>query len=134
MSVQHPLDTEILSRHIIQICHILTLPALSALMKPDGNTLPDGFPRQAKGVGDIKGYLRQFAATNYHPAGTCAMMSEDLGGVVDEFLIVYGTANVRVCDASVIPILLRENILSTIYVLAEKGDFSPKKRGWACGT
>jgi choline dehydrogenase-like flavoprotein len=49
------------------------------------------------------------------------MMSEDLGGVVDESLIVYGTVNLRVCDASVIPILPRGNILSTVYALAEKG-------------
>jgi choline dehydrogenase-like flavoprotein len=74
-----------------------------------------------KEVEDMKRYLRQFAATNYHPAGTSAMMSEELGGVVDEFLKVYGTANVRVCDASIIPILPRGNILSTVYALAEKG-------------
>jgi choline dehydrogenase-like flavoprotein len=49
------------------------------------------------------------------------MMSEDLDGVVDEPLIVSGTANRRVCDASVIPILPRGNILSTVYALAEKG-------------
>lgn len=49
------------------------------------------------------------------------MMSEELDGVVDENLRVYGTANVRVCDASVIPILPRGNILSTVYAVAEKG-------------
>jgi hypothetical protein len=49
------------------------------------------------------------------------MMSKDLGGVVDGSLLVYGTANVRVCDASVIPILPRGNILSTVYALTEKG-------------
>jgi len=34
---------------------------------------------------------------------------------------VYGTANVRVCNASIIPLLPRGNILSTVYALAEKG-------------
>lgn len=119
--LQHPLDAEILSRHVIQIGQMLTLPMLSAHLRPGGNTLPNGFPRQTKEVEDVERYLRQFAATNYHPAGTCAMMREELGGVVDESLIVYGTANVRVCDASIIPIIPRGNILSTVYALAEKG-------------
>lgn len=34
---------------------------------------------------------------------------------------MYGTANVRVCNASIIPLLPRGNILSTVYALAEKG-------------
>lgn len=119
--LQHPLDVEVLARHIIQIGRMLKLPILSEHLKYGGDTLPRGFPRQAQEVEEVEGYLRQFAATNYHPAGTCAMMSEDLDGVVDESLKVYGTANVRVCDASVIPILPRGNILSTVYALAEKG-------------
>jgi choline dehydrogenase-like flavoprotein len=119
--LQHPLDAEILSRHMGQIGRMLTLPILSEQLKPGGKTLPSGFPRWPKDLEEIKGYLREFSATNYHPAGTCAMMSEDLDGVVDESLKVYGTANVRVCDASVIPILPRGNILSTVYALAEKG-------------
>ncbi|TGO28295.1 hypothetical protein BPAE_0029g00230 [Botrytis paeoniae] len=119
--LEHPLDAEILSRHIIQIGQMLEQPKLSALLKPDGNTLPSGFPRHAKSVEEVTRFIRQFGATNYHPVGTCAMMSEDLDGVVDENLVVYGTANVRVCDASVIPIEPRGNVLSTVYATAEKG-------------
>ncbi|KAF7909502.1 uncharacterized protein EAF01_003220 [Botrytis porri] len=119
--LEHPLDAEILSRHIIQIGQMLEQPKLSALLKPNGNTLPSGFPRRAKSVEEVTRYIRQFGATNYHPVGTCAMMSEDLDGVVDENLMVHGTANVRVCDASVIPIEPRGNVLSTVYAVAEKG-------------
>ncbi|KAM0127501.1 hypothetical protein ACHAO1_009495 [Botrytis cinerea] len=119
--LEHPLDAEMLSRHIIQIGQLLEQPKLSALLKPDGNTLPSGFPRHTKSVEEVTRFIRQFGATNYHPVGTCAMMSEDLDGVVDENLIVYGTANVRVCDASVIPIEPRGNVLSTVYATAEKG-------------
>lgn len=64
--------------------------------------------------------IRACAHTNYHPAGTCAMMSEKVGGVVDSTLRVYGTANVRVCDASVIPVMPRGNILTTVYAVAER--------------
>lgn len=39
-------------------------------------------------VGEVEGYLRDFAAMHHHPAGTRAMMSEGLDGVVDEPLKV----------------------------------------------
>ena len=119
--LQHPLDAEILSRHAVQIEKILELPSLSKHLKHDGTILPRGYPRRTTDLEKIKGYLRGFAATNYHPAGTCAMMREELDGVVDEELKVYGTANLRVCDASVIPIVPRGNILTTVYAIAGKG-------------
>ena len=71
-------------------------------------------------MGEVEEYLRDFAATNHDPAGTCGLMSEELDGVVDESLKVYGRENVRICDASVIPILSKGNILSTVYAPAEK--------------
>jgi choline dehydrogenase-like flavoprotein len=40
--------------------------------------------------------------------------------VVDDRLRVYGTTNVRVCDASVIPLIPRGNILTAVYAFAEK--------------
>ena len=48
------------------------------------------------------------------------MMREDLGGVVDNELRVYGTSNLYVCDASVLPIIPRGNILTAVYAYAEK--------------
>ena len=49
------------------------------------------------------------------------MMPKELGGVVDEKLKVFGTKNLRVCDASIFPIQVRGNIQSTVYAVAEKG-------------
>jgi choline dehydrogenase-like flavoprotein len=48
------------------------------------------------------------------------MMREDPGGVVNSRLRVYGTRNVRVVDASVVPIIPRGNIITSVYALAEK--------------
>lgn len=57
---------------------------------------------------------------NSHPLGTAAMMPRNLGGVVDEKLKVYGTENVRVVDASVMPFQVSGHLTSTIYAIAEK--------------
>lgn len=48
------------------------------------------------------------------------MMSRELGGVVDEELRVYGTENVRVIDASVIPLQVTGHLVSTIYAIAAR--------------
>jgi choline dehydrogenase-like flavoprotein len=48
------------------------------------------------------------------------MMPYKLGGVVDTNLIVYGTTNVRVVDASVVPFQVCGHLTSTLYAIAEK--------------
>ncbi|KAI0748355.1 alcohol oxidase [Daedaleopsis nitida] len=67
----------------------------------------------------------QFIKTNlgtiYHPMGTAAMLPREIGGVVDpKSLKVYGTSNLRVVDASVIPLILATHPVSTIYAIAER--------------
>lgn len=56
----------------------------------------------------------------WHVLGTAAMMSKELGGVVDKELKVYGTANVRVVDASVLPLQISGHPTATIYAVAER--------------
>jgi choline dehydrogenase len=48
------------------------------------------------------------------------MMSRELGGVVDPELIVYGTLNVRVVDASVLPAQISGHLTATLYAVAER--------------
>ncbi|KAF8313118.1 GMC oxidoreductase [Clavulina sp. PMI_390] len=55
-----------------------------------------------------------------HPAGTAAMFPREEGGVVDPRLKVYGTTNLRVIDASVIPIHVAAHPTATILAMAEK--------------
>lgn len=47
-------------------------------------------------------------------------MSRHLGGVVDQVLKVYGASNVRVVDASVLPIHTSGHPTSTLYAVAER--------------
>lgn len=58
--------------------------------------------------------------SNFHPVATAAMMPQEKGGVVDAGLKVYGTSNVRVVDASVLPFQVCGHLTSTLYAVAEK--------------
>ncbi|KAJ7154772.1 GMC oxidoreductase-domain-containing protein, partial [Mycena filopes] len=52
--------------------------------------------------------------------GTASMARRDLGGVVGNDLKVHGTANLRIADASIIPMPLAAHIQATVYAIAEK--------------
>ncbi|KAM0127810.1 hypothetical protein ACHAP3_008666 [Botrytis cinerea] len=58
--------------------------------------------------------------SNFHPVSTAAMMPREVGGVVDSKLKVYGTANVRVVDASILPMQVSGHLVSTLYAVAER--------------
>lgn len=65
-------------------------------------------------------WVRKSAGTEFHPSSSCAMLPEKQGGVVDANLLVYGLSNVRVADASVIPIALSTHLMSSTYGIAEQ--------------
>ncbi|KAK0716111.1 hypothetical protein B0H67DRAFT_601463 [Lasiosphaeris hirsuta] len=58
--------------------------------------------------------------SDWHAAGTAAMMPLELGGVVDQTLRVYGVKGLRVIDGSVIPSLPGGNPCHAVYAIAEK--------------
>lgn len=81
------------------------------------------FP-QSPNVTWLQGFLKSNLRTEYHYAGTCAMMPKELGGVVDPSLMVYGTDNVRVVDTSVFPVIPAAHLQAVAYAVAEKVSFS----------
>lgn len=114
----HPLDLEVHARIIKALERLAATPPLSDYLKVGGKRSPAFGPDSS--LEEIKESLRQHASTNYHPTGTCSMLPEKIGGVVDSRLRVYGTKHLRVVDASVMPMITRGNIIATVYAIAEK--------------
>ncbi|KAI1474617.1 putative GMC oxidoreductase [Daldinia eschscholtzii] len=116
----HPLDVEIMARHLQFAERIATTEPLASHLKLDGKRSPSAPP--AGSFADLnvaKDYLHKTAVGAHHFTGTCSMMPKELGGVVDAQLRVYGCRNLRVCDASIIPITPRTNPQATVYAVAE---------------
>lgn len=65
-------------------------------------------------------WSKQHMRSAYHGIGTAIMLPREKGGVVDSHCKVYGTSNVRVVDASVIPFQTNGHTSSTVYAVAER--------------
>ncbi|KAF2137790.1 GMC oxidoreductase [Aplosporella prunicola CBS 121167] len=76
---------------------------------------------------DWFGWVKENYRSNFHPVGSTAMMPKDMGGVVDAELRVYGTKNVRVVDAGVLPFQVCGHLVSTLYAVAERASDLIKK-------
>ena len=116
--LSHPLDLELFARHVHFLERLARSPPLTDYIKPHGKR--NHSTAYVEDLAAAKDYVRTTALSCYHPAGTCAMLPQNEGGVVDNHLIVYGTGNVRVVDASVMPLIPRSNLQSTVYAVAER--------------
>ncbi|OTA92685.1 putative GMC oxidoreductase [Hypoxylon sp. CO27-5] len=117
----HPLDLEVLAHHIKYVETILATEPLASHVKPGGKRNPSAPPSSGSftDLDNARKYARETSVGAAHYTGTCSMMPRDKGGVVSPQLRVYGCSNLRVCDASIIPITPRTNPQATVYGIAE---------------
>ncbi|KAJ4489913.1 hypothetical protein J3R30DRAFT_6753 [Lentinula aciculospora] len=69
---------------------------------------------------DFENFITENVSTEWHYVGTASLGPLGEGGVVDSNLIVYGTSNLRVVDASIMPMQIGAHIQATVYAIAEK--------------
>ena len=78
------------------------------------------FPGPEVADDDLEADLRRRVELLYHPVGTCRMGTDD-EAVVDERLRVKGVENLRVADASVMPVVPGGNTNAPTIMVAERG-------------
>ncbi|PNS14843.1 hypothetical protein CAC42_2072 [Sphaceloma murrayae] len=110
----NPVDMAVMTDAVRFNDRVFATPALQ-LLQPVQNDPPSN-PSDAQ----VQEYLSRALGTEYHPSGTAAMMSRDEGGVVDSKLMVYGTQNLRVVDASIFPTIPAAHLQAVVYGVAEK--------------
>ena len=113
-----PLDLEIMAHHLLSLEKLRSTSPLSAFFKKDGQSIPPN--TTVTDLESARKYLHENAITTYHACGTAAMLPKENGGVVDQDLLVYGTSNLRVVDASIFPVIPQANPMSTVYAVAER--------------
>lgn len=110
----NPVDAQVLIAAMRFNQRLLTTSSLSEMdplqVSPPANATDE----------DLLQYVNEMLRTEYHPAGSCAMMPFELGGVVSPELLVYGTSNLRVVDSSIIPVLPAAHSQAVVYGIAEK--------------
>lgn len=128
----HPIDIEMLARALLYVRKIAKTEPLASMLKPGGRQIPPLREETFRNSGatessavdedleDARRIARERLFTAFHPSGTCAMLPREEGGVVDSRLRLYGSANIRVVDASVFPIEPLGHVQSTVYAVAEK--------------
>ena len=115
--MSHPADVHVLAQAVrmLNAKLIHTEPLASKLTGRKQPTYQSFSPDTAED------FVQKFLSTQWHILGTCSMLPREDGGVVDPKLKVYGTANLRVIDGSIIPLEVQGNIQTAVYAVAEKG-------------
>ncbi|KAJ5894500.1 hypothetical protein N7495_006191 [Penicillium taxi] len=116
--LSHPIDLEVMARHMQFAGRVASTGAFAGLLKA-GKHQPE-HANDLSNLDNVKELVKERLYTCFHPVGTCSMLPKESGGVVDTNLKVYGTKNLRVVDASIMPLEITGNIQSGIYAVAER--------------
>jgi choline dehydrogenase-like flavoprotein len=116
----HPIDMAIAIAFVKKIREWASSPPMQAIGTvetfPGANVSTDS---------QIEEAIRNAATSSWqHPTSTTAMMTRELGGVVDAELRVYSTKGLRVVDAGIFPMSVAGHSSSSVYAVAEKVSLS----------
>ncbi|KAK1962555.1 GMC oxidoreductase [Colletotrichum sublineola] len=109
-----PLDCEIIRLGLKMTRKLMQTEAMTPLLP----VLDAQF--ESNDDADLMAALKPLVGTEFHPSGTTSMMPEEMGGVVNAELMVYGTCNLRVVDAGIMPMIPAAHLQATVYAVAEK--------------
>ncbi|KAG9789513.1 Dehydrogenase [Exophiala dermatitidis] len=113
--LSHEADVAVLAAGIKFIESLARAPALQGKLGPRIQPSRKDFPH-LDAVDARRAAVREFCLGEYHSCGSCAM-----GDTVDSRLrVLGGVEKLRVVDASVFPNNVSGNIVSSVYMLAEK--------------
>ncbi|KAK2466602.1 hypothetical protein APHAL10511_000860 [Amanita phalloides] len=65
-------------------------------------------------------YVTHNINIGYHSVGTSSLLPRDKNGVVDANLMIYGAKNIRVVDASIMPLLISAHTQPAAYAIGER--------------
>ncbi|KAH9211706.1 hypothetical protein DL95DRAFT_411858 [Leptodontidium sp. 2 PMI_412] len=116
--LEHEIDIQLLEDVVLFSQDLATTEPLASKLKDGGHGFKPGY--YALDKDNIEDFVRRAAQSAYHPLGSCSMMPRKLGGVVSPKLQVYGTKGLRVVDASIFPMSIRNNTQTCVYAVAEK--------------
>ncbi|KAG6826566.1 hypothetical protein H0H87_006932 [Tephrocybe sp. NHM501043] len=111
---QNPVDLYIMAAGAQRVQQIVSTPPIS-----DFIVAPIAPAAGVTSIDDLSEYIKEQAGYTNHIIGTALLAPREDGGVVDPSLKVYGTKNVYVVDASVIPLQPSAHTQATVYALAE---------------
>lgn len=124
--LSQPLDVEFLARRVqcVESILVATAAPLATCLKQSDSAkrsprLPPGPQAFAgeEGLELARAYVREAAIGAFHWTSSCSMLPREKGGVFDVQLRVYECRNLRVCDASIFPLVTRANTLATVYAV-----------------
>jgi choline dehydrogenase len=125
----HPLDlSTLLAALQFNQALLTTGPILELQPSHD----PHGVPPDATPE-FLTDWIKRGVRTEFHASGTAAMLPRRYGGVVDNNLVVYGTANLRVVDTSIFPLIPAAHLQAVTYGVAEKAADVIKAAGGDAG-
>ena len=123
--LSNPVDRQVLVEALLFNRQILATPAMIPLQAAQF------VPPVDADEDAINQVISNGIRTEFHPSGTCAMLPLEQGGVVDSHLRVWGTQNLRVVDAGIMPMIPAAHLQAVVYAIAEKVS-DDQNRGLQC--